>query len=246
MKVWLVTSRITFVPENYTHIVKACAKSEYFAGLIVLDNFSWSWVAKGLALILTGAAPRLGFHLIKNTLDASWKKKIHYFAKAQKKHLVLSSLNSKEAIDIIKDEAPDLLINARTRLIYKEAILNTPKLGCWNIHHGLLPKQKGLMCDFWARQENLETGFSIHHMTAKIDAGEILTTRAVPTHEKNYLKTALLTEQLEIQELHQLLKQFSEGEDLPSQPNLANNGIAHFKNPGLIDFWKARLRGLKI
>ena len=48
------------------------------------------------------------------------------------------------------------------------------------------------------------------------------------------------------QELHQLLKQFSKGEDLPSQPNLTDNKIAHFKNPGLIDFWKARLRGLKI
>ena len=102
------------------------------------------------------------------------------------------------------------------------------------------------MCDFWARTNNQSTGFSIHRMTTAIDAGEILTTRTVPFSDKNYLKTASLTEQFEIQELLALLQRWSQDPVLPTQPPLSANEHTHFQNPGLLDFWKARVQGIKM
>lgn len=242
MKVWLITSRVTFVPNNYTHIVQKCSEHPDFEGLILIDNFSWSWPAKALVLILTGAAPRLGWHLLKNCFDSSWKKKELYFKNHGKRTFIVKDINSAEFLNSFASEHIDLIVNARTRSFFRKKILNIPRLGCINIHHGLLPDQRGLMCDFWNRANEKETGFTIHQMTSKLDDGAILKAVSTFPNSKDYLACAEQGEFLEFEALQELLKIWSQGKTPAAIENKQLIEQPHFKNPGLMDFYWARFK----
>src|SRR5690606_15184406 len=121
-----------------------------------------SVLLKGLAMTATLSAPRLGLALVKNYLSSSRQVRRTAYEKENKFFLTLPNINTPEALNVVRDHKIDLLLNARTRSIFKSDILQAPRLGCINIHHGLLPHQRGLMCDFWAHLENQPSGFSIH------------------------------------------------------------------------------------
>ena len=111
---------------------------------------------------------------MKNTLKAAFKDRR---ALAKKHDIPLhffDNPNSPDFLEFVKNHQTDLLINARTRFIYKSKILKLPRLGAINIHHGLLPEFRGTMCDLWALYNNRPTGFSIHVMEKKIDNGGII------------------------------------------------------------------------
>ncbi|NUM57844.1 MAG: hypothetical protein HUU56_04390, partial [Bdellovibrionaceae bacterium] len=197
MKAIIVTSQITFVPENYDRFVLKMAEHPHVLGLIVLKNRDPLFLLKATYLILSGAAPRLGFQVFKNYLSSFTNKRTNGYKKNQKKIWFLDTINSSEAIKIVEEEKVDLIVNARTRYIYKKSILNIPRYGCINIHHGLLPNQRGLMCDFWAHLEGEKFGFSIHKMTSKIDDGDILKVIEVKSSKNNYLESLLVASQQE-------------------------------------------------
>ncbi|MEK6624781.1 MAG: formyltransferase family protein, partial [Bdellovibrionota bacterium] len=107
------------------------------------------------------------------------------------------SMNSDEAIKLVKDLEIDVVVNMRTRCIYKRPILEAPHLGCINIHHGLLPEYRGTLCDLYALSEGRPAGFSIHHMVEKVDAGALYKRCEVGQGDRNYqeyLKRSAITE----------------------------------------------------
>jgi len=105
-------------------------------------------------------------------------------------------MNSDDVISLVKSLEIDLIINLRTRCIYKKEILSTPRLGCINIHHGILPKYRGTFCDLYAMYEEREAGFSIHKMSEKVDAGDIYYVHSSPPG-KNYIKYLAQTSKTE-------------------------------------------------
>lgn len=246
MNIWLVTSRITFVPNNYSHIVESCSEDPSIKGLIILDNFSIMWPIKATLLIITGAAPRLGFQLLKNCLDRSWRKKISYFESKNKSIKIFKDINDQQCLDFLKSTSPDIIINARTRSYFKSTILSLPKIACINIHHGLLPNQRGLMCDFWARSKKIPTGFSFHLMTSKLDDGELIHVETVAHDENNYLKATKISEISEAVALKNLIAVYTSKNSPEKRSNQPTSIQPHFKNPSLFDFYKARMKGLII
>lgn len=248
LRAWLITSRVTFVPGNYSELVKRLAKSEFFEGLIVLDNFAWDWVLKASMLILSGAAPRLGKELFVNSVDSSWEQKISFFREQSKVVRIFRDINEPEALDFLESVCPDLLVNARTRTIYRDRALGLARFGAINIHHGLLPNQRGLMCDFWARSSGVATGFSIHQMTKRLDDGGIYVTKECCPGEKNYLSAARVQEEQEAKAVLGLLERFQSGgfENVRPLANTKTDGSKHYKNPGIFDFYRARSKGLQI
>jgi methionyl-tRNA formyltransferase len=77
--------------------------------------------------------------------------------------------------------APDWLFSFYFRRMLPAAVLALPTRGALNLHGSLLPQFRGRVPVNWAVIEGAtETGASLHHMTAKPDAGDLVDRQAVP------------------------------------------------------------------
>ena len=254
MKILVVTSEVTFVPENYN-----CFLEELFQGisnesnlsveLVVLKNNSLALTLKGSLLILMGAR-RIGYHLIKNSLMARKKDRN---ALSKKYHIPIhffENPNSPDFHNFVKNHNTDLIINARTRYIYKNKILKLPKLGAINIHHGLLPDNRGTMCDLWALLLDRPTGFTIHVMNKKIDAGAIIrriqTTSVGDSLRKNFTKLILESSKIEGIEMANTIKVIKKNQVLPiEQDNISPKPI-YTKNPDFFTIRQILKKGIEL
>lgn len=246
LRTMLITSRVTFVPENYNQLVCGLASSEHIAACIVIDNRHWRIAAQGLALWLSRAAPRMGRQLLKNFFCDRLSEKEQAYSDHHKKLYVVNDMNSDEALDILRRENIDLILNARTRTYFRKALLAVPKLGCINIHHGLLPDQRGLMCDFWGHLDDTLVGFSIHQMTSKMDDGDILKVVEVPSDRRNYLETIFAGSKSEVQASQEVLQAIAETGKVAGRSNLKTSQTLYRSNPRLADFFKLRRKGVQI
>lgn len=84
-------------------------------------------------------------------------------------------INSRLFIDEWKRKNIDSIISVASSVIFRPQLLNMPRLGCINIHHGKLPRYRGMMPNFWQMYNNEKTaGITIHRINSKIDDGEII------------------------------------------------------------------------
>jgi methionyl-tRNA formyltransferase len=88
------------------------------------------------------------------------------------------SIKSPEAIEILSHYGPDLHVVCDYGQILSRAALATARLGGINLHGSLLPRYRGAAPINWALYEGaLETGVTVIHMTARLDAGPCLVQR---------------------------------------------------------------------
>lgn len=81
-----------------------------------------------------------------------------------------------EALAIVRELAPELTVVAAYGKILPDDILETPKYGSINVHSSVLPKYRGAAPINWAiLNGETETGVTIMHMAAELDAGDIIT-----------------------------------------------------------------------
>lgn len=89
--------------------------------------------------------------------------------------------NAEALVRQVVDLAPDFVFSFYYRHLLGEALLAAPKSGALNMHGSLLPKFRGRVPVNWAVIHGAtETGATLHYMTAKPDAGDIVAQRAVP------------------------------------------------------------------
>ena len=97
--------------------------------------------------------------------------------------------NNKYFLDEIKNLEIDVIINQSQNIIKKE-LLSIPKIGVVNRHNALLPKNRGRLTPFWVLyKEEKETGVSIHFVTEKIDAGDIIVQKSFSITPKDNFNT---------------------------------------------------------
>jgi methionyl-tRNA formyltransferase len=239
LRILLVTSRVTYMPENYLDLFDKFLElnSKWVKALVLLDNLDSKTLLQSLGLPLLGAK-QIGFQLLKNMAQLPLKKRERLFEKYEIPVLTWPSMNTSEAKDFVDRHQIDLIINLRTRCIYKKEILSAPRIGCLNVHHGLLPNYRGTFCDLYALTEARPAGFSIHEMTPKIDAGKLHKVISVATKEeiriKNkfpYLNYLNMTMEKEAKALHELCQEIEEKNALPEgTPNQTNKKV-FTKNP---------------
>ncbi len=86
----------------------------------------------------------------------------------------ISSPNDKHFLEDLSGLNIDIIIN-QSQSILKKEILNIPSIGIINRHNALLPKNRGRLTPFWVLYNGeKETGVSIHFVTEKLDAGDII------------------------------------------------------------------------
>jgi methionyl-tRNA formyltransferase len=89
------------------------------------------------------------------------------------------SINSDSGKELLKTLAPELLVVCDYGQILAADVLAIPPLGGINLHASLLPKYRGAAPIQWALlRGEAETGVSVIHMSPRLDAGNILTTRS--------------------------------------------------------------------
>ncbi len=81
----------------------------------------------------------------------------------------------------IREAAPDFLFSFYYRSMLGAEILSAPRLCAMNLHGSLLPKYRGRAPVNWVLVKGeTETGVTLHIMTEKPDAGDIVGQAAVP------------------------------------------------------------------
>ncbi len=84
------------------------------------------------------------------------------------------SLRDDDAVEELARLAPDLMIVAAYGLILPQAVLDIPRLGCWNIHASLLPRWRGAAPIQRAIEAgDRKTGVCIMQMEAGLDTGPV-------------------------------------------------------------------------
>ena len=92
-----------------------------------------------------------------------------------------ASLKGGEALAVLRELAPELIVVAAYGKILPEEILTLPPLGCVNVHSSLLPKYRGAAPINWAiLNGEEETGVTIMYMAKGLDTGDIISQEKTP------------------------------------------------------------------
>lgn len=86
-----------------------------------------------------------------------------------------------EAKQELADQNADLMVVVAYGLLLPQAVLDTPKLGCINVHGSILPRWRGaapIQRSIWAG--DAETGVTIMQMDIGLDTGDMLSIATLP------------------------------------------------------------------
>ncbi len=122
--------------------------------------------------------------------------------------------------ETIRAARPDLLFSFYYRSMIRNEILTVPRLGAMNLHGSLLPKYRGRAPVNWVLVKGeTETGVTLHFMTEKPDAGDIVGQAKVPiAFEDTALSLFGKMEKAAESLLDALLPRIAAG-DIPRRPN---------------------------
>jgi methionyl-tRNA formyltransferase len=85
------------------------------------------------------------------------------------------SLKSDNILRELKMLSLDVIISIGSSRIFGKSILSIPRLGCLNVHAGMLPRYRGINPSFWVllnREKN--SAVTVHYVNEQIDDGEIV------------------------------------------------------------------------
>jgi methionyl-tRNA formyltransferase len=89
--------------------------------------------------------------------------------------------NAPDVVAAARSIAPDFLFSFHYRRMLSGELLSLPRRGALNMHGSLLPRYRGRAPINWAvLNGERETGATLHYMTDKPDAGDIVVQQAVP------------------------------------------------------------------
>lgn len=201
MKTILVTSDLTYAPQNYNDVLDFVLKNseQHIAGVILIRINTIDTLLK-LPYLYFAGCNNIAKTLTNNIADKLLGRKKKLLKNYRIPFIEKKSVNDVEATKWIQSIRPDLILNMRARCIYKDIVLRIPRFGCVNVHHGILPEQRGLFCDLYALAANRKSGFTIHKMTDQIDRGQILYREEIEANKNyiEYLATASSREELAI------------------------------------------------
>lgn len=91
------------------------------------------------------------------------------------------NFKSPESLETLRHYQPDLMVVVAYGIILSENVLNTPKLGCINIHASLLPRWRGAAPIQRAiLSGDKETGVTLMQMDIGLDTGDMLSKAISP------------------------------------------------------------------
>lgn len=91
------------------------------------------------------------------------------------------SFKEPEAVETLKQLAPDLVVVVAYGKILPQEVLDIPPLGCVNMHASILPELRGAGPVQWSILNHMpETGVTAMYMSAGMDEGDMIEIRKTP------------------------------------------------------------------
>ena len=113
----------------------------------------------------------------------------------------ITGLNSPEMIELVSEFKADLGISLGNGYI-SPRVFNLPRNGMINLHSEILPQYQNAQSIIWpiyCRDTN--TGFTIHRIARKIDAGDILYQKKIPLQFCRTLEQTVRTNKMHVDQL---------------------------------------------
>jgi len=238
VKVLLVTSQITYVPNNDQILFDKLLEkvNPAIAGLVLIQNFSFDLILKTIWLYGMGCT-NFATTLFKNIVGLPFQKREKVFKKRKLPVFQAKTMNDPKIVSWVKKNKIDLIINIRTRCIYKQDILSSPRLGCINVHHGLLPKYRGIFCDLYSLYEKRPAGITIHKMSEKLDDGRIIYKKRISqSFDNDYMKYLEKTGQEEADMIIKLMRYIEQKGSLPKGTSNYSEQVIYTKTPPISEY----------
>jgi len=110
-----------------------------------------------------------------------WFASVRELAQQHGIPVLTSDINLQENVELLQEIAPDFLFSFYYRNMIRSEVLEIPSRGALNLHGSFLPKYRGRVPVNWAIiNGEEETGATLHYMTVKPDAGDIVDQEKVP------------------------------------------------------------------
>jgi methionyl-tRNA formyltransferase len=125
-------------------------------------------------------AAELQFTKLQNRLSRS-SGSLEAMANRHKIEVIRTrNVNGKETREQIAGRRPDVILSVFAPQIFKDPLIEIPSVAILNLHPSLLPAYAGIAPVFWcmANGEN-ETGVTLHHISKKVDEGDIFLQRKI-------------------------------------------------------------------
>jgi len=117
--------------------------------------------------------------------EERWFSSVYDVANRANLDVMTDDQASPESIEArVKAKAPEFIFSFYYRRMLAPSVLSAARRGAFNMHGSLLPKYRGRAPVNWAiLHGETQTGASLHRMTAKPDAGDLMDCEAVPIGE---------------------------------------------------------------
>lgn len=247
MRIVLITSTVTYAPDNYATVVQSVLDTcgDTVVGLVLVDVGMRKRLFALVKMLITGCF-RMAWQFACNHVRMYRNEYQHMFTVRNIPYIQTRNPNNEEVLVWTNARQPDLIIHMRTRARLSDALLALPTLGCINVHHGLLPEQRGLFCDLRALAEGIPTGFSIHKMTHEIDGGSILLRHEVSGMYSNYLHYLTVVQQEESKALSILLRTLMREGALPDGSSPTRSTILYTSDPSYKEIRSFAKQGMRL
>lgn len=107
-------------------------------------------------------------------------------------YLKNENINSEEFLDEVGKYECDLFVSMSFNQIFKNKLINMPKLKTINCHAGKLPFYRGRNVLNWALiNDEKEFGITVHYMDEGIDTGDIILQKTYPISDADTYSTLL-------------------------------------------------------
>ena len=187
--------RILFLGNSHNDLSTAClaalAQSGYDVTVVEVDDFVGSRFAvvrnilksRGPMFVVRKVAARLRSQLEVVLVRARLRRRAAGSRAAIAAAHRLPTIhgqnpNASEFVARVRAAGIDLIVVAGFNRILKRDLIQTPPLGCINVHPSLLPKYRGPDPCYWVlRNREPVSGVTVHLITEKIDAGDIIAQR---------------------------------------------------------------------
>jgi Formyl transferase len=156
----------------------------------------------------------------------------------------VENINSAEGLQALRDANPQLVIVNGTRIL-KPATLQAVNASFINTHQGITPQYRGAHGGYWALHERdpKHCGVTVHLVDKGIDTGNIMGQATIaPEGQDNFVTYPYLQMAAALPLLVDTIRQGLQG---PLKGNAITGPSNVWYHPGLFQYLKARLRGVR-
>ena len=159
----------------------------------------------------------------------------------------ITSVNSREARNLLTELAPALVVVNGTRII-SERVLDCTAALFINTHVGITPQYRGVHGGYWALADGKGElfGTTVHYVDKGVDTGEVIVQRTgTPESRDNFVSYPTLQFGLIVNDLVDTAKKIIHGEH-PAAKNDAKMPSRQYFHPTLPGYlWRRLTRGVK-